>query len=227
MALVGESAPERYFNERGIGRQHQILGHLDAPPHQPAMWGNPSAPSKRSGKVVDRKLALAGYLFQRELFFEIGVDRISRKPQLPRGQTSAYQGSRKMHAAVCAGEVYIQRGRDPINKLVVGAVVPFDSRRQTVAKVQDNRIVGRNTGFYGKLDDSIGAVIVSQLIESGSRNEKAKAVRRVFGMGRRIKGQIDETHRAMWKGDYFETAFFLFASSEDIPLQGQDDPLLG
>jgi hypothetical protein len=31
----------------------------------------------------------------------------------------------------------------------------------------------------------------------------------------------------MWKGDYMETAFFLFASSEDIPLQGKDDPLLG
>ena len=113
-----------------------------------------------------------------------------------------------MHAAVCAGEVYIQRGRDPINKLIVGAVVPFDSRRQTVAKVQNNRIVGRNAGLYGKLDDSIGAVIVSQLIESGSRNEKAKTVGYVFGMGRRIKGQIDETHRAMWKGDYLETAFF-------------------
>ena len=132
-----------------------------------------------------------------------------------------------MHAAIYACKMYIQRGRDPINKLVVGAVVPFDNRRQTVAKVQDNRIVGRYAGLYGKLDDSIGAVIVSQLIESGSRNEKAKAVRRVFGMGRRIKGQIDETHRAMWKGDYFETAFFLFASSEDIPLQGEDDALLG
>ena len=71
--------------------------------------------------------------------------------------------------------------------------MPFDSRLQTVAKVQDDRIVGRYAGLYGKLDDSIGAVIVSQLIESSSRNEKAKAVRRVFGMGRRIKGQIDET----------------------------------
>ena len=53
-------------------------------------------------------------------------------------------------------------------------------------------------------------------------------------MGRRINGQIDETHRAMWEGDYLEIALFLFASSEDIfassediPLQGKDDPLLG
>jgi hypothetical protein len=113
-----------------------------------------------------------------------------------------------MHAAIYACEMYIQRGRDPINKLVVGAVMPFDSRYQTVAKVQDNRIVGRYAGPYGKLDNSIGAVIVSQLIEGGSRNEKAKIVGYVFGMGSRIKGQIDETHRAMWKGDYLETALF-------------------
>ena len=73
--------------------------------------------------------------------------------------------------------MYIQRGCDPINKLVLGAVMPFDSRLQTVAKVKDNRIVGRYAGLYGKLDDSIGAVIVSQLIESGSRNEKAETVR--------------------------------------------------
>ena len=132
-----------------------------------------------------------------------------------------------MHAAIYTCKMYIQRGRDPINKLVVGAVMPFDSRFQTVAKMQDDRIVGRYAGSYGKLDDSIGAVIVSQLIKSGSRNEKAKTVGYVFGMGRRIKGQIDETHRAMWKGDYLETAFFLFASSEDIPLQGQNGPLLG
>src|SRR6202521_5039262 len=112
-----------------------------------------------------------------------------------------------MHAAVCASEVYIQRGRDPINKVVVGAVVPFDSRRQTVAKGQNDRIVGRNAGLYGKLDDSIGAVIVSQLIESDSRNEKPKAVRRISGMGRRIKGQIDETHHAIWERNYLETAF--------------------
>ena len=46
-------------------------------------------------------------------------------------------------------------------------------------------------------------------------------------MGRRINGQIDETHRAMWEGDYLEIALFLFASSEDIPLQGEDDALLG
>ena len=123
--------------------------------------------------------------------------------------------------------MYIQRGRDPINKSVVGAVMPFDSRLQTVAKVKDNRIVGRYAGLYGKLDDSIGAVIVSQLIESGSRNEKAKAVGYVFGMGCRIKGQIDEANCAIWKGDYLETAFFWFASSEDIPLQGEDDPVLG
>jgi hypothetical protein len=123
--------------------------------------------------------------------------------------------------------MYIQRGRDPINKSVVGAVMPFDSRLQTVAKVQDNRIVGRYAGPYGKLDDSIGTVIVSQLIESGSRNEKAKAVGNVFGIGRRIKGQIDEANCAIWKGDYLETAFFWFASSEDIPLQGEDDPVLG
>ena len=113
-----------------------------------------------------------------------------------------------MHAAIYASKMYIQRGRDPINKLVVGAIMPFDSRLQTIAKVQYDRIVGRYAGLYGKLDDSIGAVIVSQLIESGSRNEKAKTVGYVFGMGRRIKGQIDETHRAMWKGDYLEIAFF-------------------
>jgi hypothetical protein len=132
-----------------------------------------------------------------------------------------------MHAAIYACKMYIQRGRDPSNKLLIGAVMPFNSRLQAVAKVQDNRIVGRYAGLYGKLDDAIGAVIVSQLIESGSRNEKAETVGYVFGMGRRIKGQIDETHRAMWKGNYLETAFFLFASSEDIPLQGEDDALLG
>jgi len=81
-----------------------------------------------------------------------------------------------MHAAIYASKMYVQRGRDPINKLVLGAVMPFDSRLQTVAKVKDNRIVGRDAGLYGKLDDSIGAVIVSQLIESGSRNEKAETV---------------------------------------------------
>jgi len=74
-----------------------------------------------------------------------------------------------MHAAIHACKMYIQRGRDPIDKLVVGSVVPFDSRNQTVAKVQNNRVVGRNAGSYGKLDDSIGAVIVSKLIESGRR----------------------------------------------------------
>jgi hypothetical protein len=123
--------------------------------------------------------------------------------------------------------MYIQRGREPINKLVVGAVMPFDSRFQTVAKVQDNRIVGRDARPYGKLDDSIGAVVVSQLIESGSRNEKVKAVGYVFGMSGRIKGQIDETHRAMWEGDYLEPVFLWFASSEGIPLQGEDDPMVG
>ena len=132
-----------------------------------------------------------------------------------------------MHAAIYACKMYIQRGRDPINKMAVGAILPLDDRYQTVAKVQDNRIVGRYAGLYGKLDDSIGAVIVSQLIESSSRNEKVKAVGQVVGMGRRIKGQIDETHRAMWKGDYLETAFFWFANSGGIPLQGQDDALLG
>jgi hypothetical protein len=123
--------------------------------------------------------------------------------------------------------MYIQRGRDPINKLVVGTVMPFDSRFQTVAKVQDNCIVGRDAGPYGELDDSIGAVIVSQPIEGGSRNEKVKAIGCVFGMGGRIKGQIDETHRAMWEGDYLEPGFFRFASSEGIPLQGEDDPMVG
>lgn len=132
-----------------------------------------------------------------------------------------------MHAAIYACKMYIQRGRDPINKLVVGSVVPFDSRKQTVAKVQNNRVVGCNAGSYGKLDDSIGAVIVSKLIESGARNEKVKAVRHVFGIGRRIKGQVDEADRAMWKGDNLTAGFFWFANSEGISLQGQDDPVLG
>ena len=132
-----------------------------------------------------------------------------------------------MHAAIYACKMYIQRGRDPINKLVVGSVVPFDSRNQTVAKVKDNLVVGRNAGSYGKLDNSIGAVIVSKLIENGARNEKVKEVRHVFGIGRRIKDQVDEADRAMWKGDYLEAAFFWFARSGDIPLQGQDDPVLG
>jgi hypothetical protein len=123
--------------------------------------------------------------------------------------------------------MYIQRGREPINKLVVGAVMPFDSRFQTVAKVQDNRVVGRDAGPYGKLDDSIGAVIVSQLIESGSRNEKVKAVGCVPGMGGRIKGQIDESHGAMWEGDYSELGLFWFASSTGITLQGEDGPMEG
>jgi hypothetical protein len=122
--------------------------------------------------------------------------------------------------------MYIQRGRDPINKMVVGAVMPFDSRFQTVAKMQDNRIVGREAGPYGKLHDSIGAVIVSQLIESGPRNEKVKEVGCVFRMGGWIKGQIDETHRAVWEGDYLEPLFFWFASSAGIPLQGEDDPMV-
>jgi hypothetical protein len=123
--------------------------------------------------------------------------------------------------------MYIQRGRDPINKLVVGSVVPFDSRKQTVAKVKDNLVVGRNAGSYGKLDDSIGAVIVSKLVESGARNEKVKAVRHVFGIGRRIKGQVDEADRAMWKGDNLKARVFWSANSEGISLQGQDDPVLG
>ena len=132
-----------------------------------------------------------------------------------------------MHAAIYACTMYIQRGRDPINKLVVGAVTLFDSRFQTVAKMQDDRIVGRYAGSYGKLDDSIGAMIVSKLIESGARNEKAKAVRHVFGVGRRIKGQVDEADRAMWKGDNLKAGFSWFANSEGISLQGQDDPVLG
>jgi hypothetical protein len=118
--------------------------------------------------------------------------------------------------------VYIQRGREPINQLVVDA----DSQPQTVAKVYDNRIFGRYAWPYGKFDDSIGAVIVSQLIESRSRNEKAGAVGNVFWIGGRIKGQIDEANRTVWKGDNLEIAFFWFASSKDIPLQGEDDPLL-
>jgi hypothetical protein len=121
--------------------------------------------------------------------------------------------------------MYIQCGCDQINKLVVGAVTPPDLRFQTVTKVQDDRIVGRNAGPYGKLDYSIGAVIVSQLIESGSRNEKVKAVGYIFGIGGRIKGQIDEAHCAMWEGDYLEPAFLWFASCEGIPLQGEDDPM--
>jgi hypothetical protein len=132
-----------------------------------------------------------------------------------------------MHAAIYACKMYVQRRRDPINKLVAGAAMPFYSRLQTVAKVQDDRIVRRYAGLYGKLDNSIGAVIVSQPIESGPRNEKAKAVGSVFRMGRRIKGQIDEARRAIWKGDCLESAFFWLANSEDIPLQGEDDPLLG
>jgi hypothetical protein len=131
-----------------------------------------------------------------------------------------------MHPAIYAREMYIQRGRDPIDKLVVGAATPIDSRYQAVPKVQSNGIVGRNTGPYSKLHDSIGVVIVSKLIESGSRNEKVKAVGLVFGTGGRIKSQVDEANRAMWKGDYLETVFFWFASAEDIPLQGQDEPPL-
>jgi hypothetical protein len=103
--------------------------------------------------------------------------------------------------------------------------MPLDRRLQNVAKVQNDRIVSRNAGSYGKLDDSFGAVIVGKLIESSARNEKVKAVRNVFGMGRRIKGQLDEANRAMWKGDYLETAFFWLASFEAIPLQGQNGSL--
>src|SRR6202163_2804373 len=191
------------------------------------MWRNSRAASKRSGKVADGKPALGGYLFQRELFFKMGVERIPRKPQLPRCQPSAYQRRRKMHAAIYACKMYIQRGRDPINKFVVGAVVPFDSRKQTVAKVQNNRVVGRNAGSYGKLDDSIGAVIVSKLIESGARNEKAKAVRHVVGVGRRIKGQVDEADGALWKGDDLKAGVFWFVNSQNISLEGQDDPVWG
>ena len=147
MALVGESAPEGYFNQREICHEHQILGHVDAPLHQPAMWRNSSAASKCSGKVADGKPALAGNLSQRELSIEICVDRISREPQLPRSQPSTHQGSRKTHAAIDACKVYIQRGRDLINELVVGAVMPFDSRYQTVAEVQNDRIAGGDAGW--------------------------------------------------------------------------------
>jgi hypothetical protein len=93
--------------------------------------------------------------------------------------------------------------------------------------VQNNRVVGRNAGSYGKLGDSIGAVIVSKLIESGARNEKVKAVRHVVGIGRRIEGQVDEADRAMWKRDNLKAALFWFANPEGISLQGQDDSALG
>ena len=171
------------------------------------MWRNSSAASKCSGKVADGKPALAGNLFKRKLFFKIGVDRISRKPQLPRCQPSAHQGSRKMHAAIYKCEMYIQRGRDPMNKSVVDAVMPIDRQYQTVPKVQSNGIIGHNTGPYSKLHDSIGAVIVSKLIESSSRNEKVKAVGLVFGTGRRIKSQADEANRAIWKGNIWRPGF--------------------
>src|ERR1700730_6066121 len=123
--------------------------------------------------------------------------------------------------------MYIKRGRDMIDKLVVDAIMPIDSRHQTVQKVQSDGIAGRNTGPYRKLHDSIGAVMVAKLIESSSRNEKVKAVRLVFGTGRRIEGQVDEADRAIWKGDNLKTGFFWFANSEGISLQGQDDPVLG
>ena len=104
MALVGESAHKRYFGKRRICRQHQILGRLDAPPYQPAMWRDAGAASKRSGEVATGKPALAGNLLQRKLSFKISVDRISRKPQLPRRQPSTHQGSWEMHAAIVARE---------------------------------------------------------------------------------------------------------------------------
>src|ERR1700692_4107915 len=119
-------------------------------------------------------------LFQRKISFKVSFDGIPRKSQLPRGQPSAHQGSRKMHAAICACKMYIQRGRDPTNKLVVGAGMPFDSRLQTVAKMQDNRIISRYAGSSRKADDSMGSMIVSQPIESSSRNEKAKTFGYVF-----------------------------------------------
>jgi hypothetical protein len=132
-----------------------------------------------------------------------------------------------MHAAIDAGKMYIQRGREPIDELVAGRVVPFDRRYQTVAKVQDNWILGCNAGLYSKLDDSIGAVIVSKLIESGSRNEKVEALAHVVGISHWIERQVDEANRAMWKGDYLEIAFVWLASAEVIPLQGKDEPSLG
>ena len=228
MALVEESTRERYFSERVICRQHQILGHLDAPLHQPAMRRNSSAASEGSGKVADGKPALAGNLFQREVSIKIGVDCVSRKPQLPRRQSSAHQGARKMHAAICTCEMYIQRGRDTINKLLIGAGMPFGGQSKAVAEVQNDGIVGGNAGLYAKRPNSIGAVILSELIESGSRNEEIKAVGcSVFGMGRRIKDQVDKANRAMWKGDYLEMFFFRLAGCEDIPLQGQDEPTSG
>src|SRR5258708_3895700 len=147
------------------------------------------------------------------------MDALMRFPlvRLAAGKVAVYEtpGNNPMDLfdRLYAREMYIQRGRDPINKLVVGAIMSFDSRYQTVAKVKNNGIVGRNAGLYGKLHDSIGAVIVSKLIESGSWNEKVKAVGHVFGTGRPIKGQIDEANRALWKGEYFETAFFWFAGA--------------
>ena len=132
-----------------------------------------------------------------------------------------------MHAAIYACEMYIQRGRDPIDKLVVDAVLPIDSRYQAVPKVQSDGVVGRNTGPYSKLHDSIGAVIVSKLIESGSRNEKVEALAHVVGISHWIERQVDEANRAMWKGDYLEIAFVWLASTEVIPLQGKDEPSLG
>ena len=191
------------------------------------MWSNSDTASKRFSKVVHGKLALSGDPLHRELFFKVSVDRFSHKPQLPRRQPSTHEGSWEMHAAIYACEMYIKRGRDMIDKLVVDAVMPIDSRHQTVQKVQSDGIAGRNTGPYRKLHDSIGAVIVSKLIESSSRNEKVKAVRLVFGTGRRIEGQVDEADRAIWKGDNLKTGFFWFANSEGISLQGQDDPVLG
>src|ERR1700692_2300908 len=62
--LVRESAPERYLDEGAICCQHEILGHIDAPPHQPAMWRSSSAASKRAGKVACGKPALSSNLFE-------------------------------------------------------------------------------------------------------------------------------------------------------------------
>src|ERR1700730_4694127 len=139
------------------------------------MRSNSGTAGKRSGKVTDGQPALAGNMLQRELSLQIGVDRIPREPQLPRRQSSSHRRSRKTHAAIYARKMNIQGGRDPINKLAVCAVVLFDRRYQTVAEVQDNRITGGNAGLQGKLDDPIDAVIVSKLIERGSRNQKVKA----------------------------------------------------
>jgi hypothetical protein len=48
-----------------------------------------------------------------------------------------------MHAAVGSREMHAQRGRDPVNKLVVCVFMTVESRFQRVAKVKHDRIIGR------------------------------------------------------------------------------------